>query len=141
MSISDVNVSDGLAGKPIKHFMKKKVVYATTTTTVEMAMTMLVNHDVSGLPVLDGRETCVGVYSELDAILQASSQPMNSPIKFGKPLLSVKPETTFREVLILMASKRIKRLPVVDGRQKLLGVVSRRDLMKALLSDAIGQKN
>jgi len=34
-----------------------------------------------------------------------------------------------------MVQKKVKRLIVVDGRKKLMGIVSRHDLMKALFND------
>lgn len=129
-------ISSKLASTPINHFMSRKVVYAGPSTTVKNAMHMMLTHKISGLVVLDDTNTCLGVYSELDAVIQgAGSDTLEVAIRYTKPALIVKPDTPFRDVLVLMVQKKVKRLIVVDSRKKLLGIVSRHDLMKALFND------
>ena len=50
--------------------------------------------------------------------------------------ICVSPETTLPEALQIMKDKRIRRLPVVDGNGKLVGVVTRGDLRGAQPSEA-----
>ncbi len=128
-------VSQQLASMQIQKFMSRKVFYATPSTTIRMAMQMMLTHKVSGLAVVDDSMCCIGVYSELDAMLQGASHNLNSPIKYTKPPLMVKPTTPFREALMQMVQKKVKRLIVADDRKKLMGVVSRRDFMKAIYED------
>ena len=45
------------------------------------------------------------------------------------PAVSVRPETTIVQAAQLMDRRRIKRLPVIDGTGRPLGIVSRRDLL------------
>jgi CBS domain-containing protein len=42
---------------------------------------------------------------------------------------------TFRDVLVAMVQKKLKRVPVIDEKSRLLGVVSRSDLLHALFDD------
>ncbi|MBS1984009.1 MAG: CBS domain-containing protein [Bdellovibrionales bacterium] len=128
-------ISSKLAGTPINHFMSRKVIYATPTTSVRVAMEMMLTHKISGLVVIDDTESCLGVYSEMDAMLQGASQSLAVPIRYTKPPLVVHPETIFREVLVLMVQKKLKRLPVVDKKKKVVGIISRRDLMRAIHDD------
>ena len=131
-------ISNALAGTPINHFMTRKVIYATPTTTIRVAMKMMLTHKISGLVVVDDSNSCLGVYSEMDAMLQGASQSLDSAIKYTKPPLAVAAEAPFRDVLVSIIQKKVKRLVVVDGRKKVLGIVARRDLMKAIFDD---QKN
>ena len=51
-------------------------------------------------------------------------------------VISVKPDTPVDEVCALFASKRIKKVPVVGADGRLVGVLSRRNIMRSL-ADAI----
>ena len=128
-------ISNKLAGTPINHFMTRKVIYATPSTTIQVAMKMMITHKISGLVVIDDSQSCLGVYSELDAMLQGASQPLGSPIRYTKPPLAVLPDAPFRSVLVSMIQKKVKRLVIVDAKKKVMGIVSRHDLMKALYED------
>lgn len=129
-------ISSKLARTPINHFMSRKVVYASPSTSVKNAMQMMLTHKISGLVVVDDTNTCLGVYSELDAVIQgAGSDTLEVAIRYTKPALIVRPDAPFHDVLVLMVQKKVKRLIVVDSRKKLMGIVSRHDLMKALFND------
>lgn len=52
------------------------------------------------------------------------------------PVLTLSPETPFQEALKLMREHRIRRIPIVDAKQKLVGIVSERDLLHAEPSPA-----
>lgn len=132
-------ISNKLATTPINHFMSRKVIYATPSTTVTLAIKMMLTHKISGLIVIDDSNSCLGVYSEVDAVLQGASGPLDVPIRYTKPPIAVLPDRHFRDVLILMAQKKLKRLPIVDDRKKVVGIVARRDLMKAIFDDVAKQ--
>lgn len=129
-------ISSDLAESLIGKFMTRKVVYAMDGTSIQLAMQMMITHKVSGLPILNDQGVCIGVYSEMDAMLQAAAQPLTAKIRFTKPPLTAQSNKTFREVLVLMVQKKLKRIPVVDQGGKLMGIVSRSDLMKALYKDS-----
>lgn len=133
-------ISNKLAGTPINHFMTRKVVYASPSTSIKTAMQMMITHKISGLVVVDASNSCLGIYSEVDAMLQGAAQPLDAPIKYTKPPLTVYPDTPFRDALVLMVQKKIKRLAVVDPKKKLAGIVSRHDIMKAIFDDVHAQE-
>lgn len=125
-----------LATKPASNYMTRTPAYVTPTATIRLAMQMMLTHKVSGLPVVDSNLNVVGVYSEVDAMLQASAQNIDSPIKFTKPAKTVKVNTPLREVLIFLVQNRLKRVPVIDGANKLAGIITRRDVMAVFFKDA-----
>jgi CBS domain-containing protein len=51
------------------------------------------------------------------------------------PAITVAPGTTVADAAWLAARSRLKRLPVVDHKDRLVGVVSRIDLVRALVRD------
>jgi acetoin utilization protein AcuB len=52
------------------------------------------------------------------------------------PVITVEPDMPIMDALNLMKTKQIRRLPVVDGNNKLIGIVSNEDLLNAGPSDA-----
>lgn len=112
---------------------------------------------VSAVPVLEGDGRVIGVVSEADllpkeeyregpASLADESRPVDDLVKAGAltardlmsaPAVSVRADATLPQAARVMARRRLKRLPVVDGEGHLVGVVSRSDLLKVFLrSDA-----
>jgi len=129
-------VSQDLAMTAVQKFMNRKPVAVTQTATISTAIAAMLNHQVSGLSVVDDSVSILGFYSEMDALLQAASGDVQAKIRFHKPAISIKAQTVFKDALVLMVSKRLKSVPVVDDRNKLLGSLSRRDLMLALYDDS-----
>jgi acetoin utilization protein AcuB len=56
--------------------------------------------------------------------------------RMSSPAVTVMPETPFQEALSLMRDRGFRRLPVVNERGKLVGIVSERDLLHAAPSPA-----
>lgn len=56
--------------------------------------------------------------------------------RMSTPAVTVEPDLPFQEALKLMQQHRFRRLPVVDRRQRLVGIVSERDLLHAAPSPA-----
>jgi acetoin utilization protein AcuB len=56
--------------------------------------------------------------------------------RMTKPAITVRPETTMPDALNLMRKERIRRLPVVNKRGELVGIVTEADLQKASPSEA-----
>jgi acetoin utilization protein AcuB len=54
----------------------------------------------------------------------------------SQPVITVTPDTPMQEALRLMQENRIRRLPVIDKRGKLVGIVSEREILHASPSDA-----
>jgi Mg/Co/Ni transporter MgtE len=53
--------------------------------------------------------------------------------------ISVDPATKLTRVLQLMVDHRMKSLPVLDADQRLVGIIAREDIMRALTESARGQ--
>lgn len=56
--------------------------------------------------------------------------------RMSTPAITITPETPFQDALKLMRERRFRRLPVVNGEGKLVGIVSERDLLHAAPSPA-----
>ncbi|MFD9101786.1 CBS domain-containing protein [Streptomyces virginiae] len=93
--------------------------------------------NVSALPVLaeDGR--VIGVVSEADLLLGPrgtdTAHDTTAERLMTRPAVTVTRDATIPTAARLMARRHLKRLPVVDGEGRLVGVVSRGDLLKVFL--------
>jgi acetoin utilization protein AcuB len=56
--------------------------------------------------------------------------------RMSHPVITVYPETTLEEALTLMHEEKIRRLPVINQRGELVGIISERVILRALPSDA-----
>ena len=148
----------------VKEVMTTDVITVSIGDSVETCAKLLQEHNISGLPVLDEAGRVAGVVTEGDLIRRASRVKapgyleilggliyLGSPKKFveelqramsleagqlmSKNVVFISPEDTVEKAATLMVEKRISRLPVVDEQQKLIGIVSRRDIMSSLYNN------
>ncbi|MGA5823803.1 CBS domain-containing protein [Kitasatospora sp. NPDC094028] len=95
---------------------------------------------VSALPVLTGDGRVVGVVSEADLLLARDrdgerAEALTAGRMMTVPAVTVHPGSPLGEAARAMARGHLKRLPVVDGEDYLVGIVSRGDLLKVYLGD------
>ncbi|MFE2476039.1 CBS domain-containing protein [Streptomyces sp. NPDC059389] len=92
---------------------------------------------ISALPVLSEEGQVAGVVSEADLLLKAQGADESRAVTAGQlmtvPAVTVTKDATIPGAARLMARGHLKRLPVVDGDGRLIGVVSRGDLLKIYL--------
>ncbi len=130
---------------------------APETPLVEAARLML-QHRISGLPVMDGKGVIVGVVTEGDLLRRAETGTerhrsgwlafLMGPGRLAgeyvdaharkvaevmtREVVAVGASTDLAEIVQLMEKRRIKRVPIV-ANGKLVGIVSRSDLVRALV--------
>jgi CBS domain-containing protein len=116
----------------VERIMTRDVVTASPDELVEDVAKRLAFHNVTGLPVEDWDGRIVGIVSELDVMGR-----INETIRdvMTAEVISVATETPIEQAAALMAERGIKRLPVLaDG--KLVGIISRADIVRALAGSA-----
>lgn len=142
-----------------RDIMSEAAFWVSSSATVYDAAKLLVNSRASALPVIDENGSMVGILSEADilegslaaaktvgtetlgrpeddaysdaAISRAKAQRVTEVMTKG--VIAAHETASLREVADLMLKHKIKRVPIVqDGA--ILGIVSRVDLVKALIS-------
>ncbi len=112
----------------VSDIMTTHVITVRDRTKVEDAARLLARHRISGLPVVDQSDALIGVVTEFDLIAKKGATVAEI---MTRGVISVSPETGVDEVADLLASWRIRRVPVVaSGR--LVGIVSRSDLVQQI---------
>ncbi len=118
-----------------KDIMTTQVMTVEPTTTIKEAMKLLVGIEISGLIVLDANAEIVGVVTEKDLIVAYEFlKEIKAPIKdyMNTHIISVSEDTQVEEISKLLVQGDIRRVPVLKGK-KVVGVISRRNILKAIL--------
>lgn len=141
----------------IDELMTREVVSVRGDAPFKEVVRVLSQHRVTAVPVVDGRNRVLGVVSEGDLLRKTADQaaaPADIPAVPGleawerakaegtraeelmsAPPVCVRPEWTVVEAARLMEVQGVKRLVVVDDGDRLVGIVSRRDLLGIFLRE------
>jgi CBS domain-containing protein len=136
----------------VKDLMTTPAVTVEPTTPFKEIVARLAEHRVSAVPVVDDRRRVLGVVSEADLLLKEEfpAPEQDLPLWWTKrarldrakaaasvardlmtvAVVAVSPDATVAEAARRMHTAKVKRLPVVDRSGRLLGIVSRSDLLK-----------
>ena len=100
--------------------------------TVLAAARFMTEHKIGALPVLDG-EHIVGMFSERDILQRVVAEGRDPTQTTVSDVMTVEvacctPDTSLEEARGAMKNRRIRHLPVVDGDERLLGLISIGDL-------------
>lgn len=119
---------------PATLIMKNDVISINNNQSIKSTMQTLINKQISGAPVVDSSNKIVGVISEHDLLLQAATKDLSEVISYTTPAVTVNTNTTLKEILVLLYKRKIKRLPVVDRNNFVVGIIARRDVLSLLIS-------
>jgi len=141
--------------------MTQPVITVSPDTSIWEAIRVMLQHKISGLPVIDQSGALAGVITEGDFLRRAETGTVRrrprwiefliGPGKLAREYVhasgrrveevmttevySVSEDTPLDEVASLMERHRIKRLPVVRG-QRVVGIITRANLLRALVKAA-----
>ncbi len=144
----------------VKDLMTTNVVSVGPDTSVNEVADILHQKHFTGVPVVDKQNVLLGVIMERDFITSESKLYLPTYIKLlqdvefnrgdkkfvsdeaneiinakakdimNTQLVTARPETNLQELAELFATKRVNPIPVIDNAHKLVGVISRSDLIK-----------
>jgi CBS domain-containing protein len=123
--------------------MNEDVVTFQRDTTVREAFEIIINKDFSGAPVVNDDNMIIGVVTEKDLLatvsLEASAQGQyDQKIPYIQDVVAINADMSIEELRGFFVEFGFKRFPVVDENRKVIGVVSRRDLVR-LISEQLQQ--
>lgn len=141
-------------GKQVEDVMTTDVATVRPATPIIDIVRVILDRRLSGLPVIDDRDRVVGVISEADLMLIEEYRDSKPPTRFESghrraerakasgtiardlmtsPAITTLTGTSVFEAARVMHRNGVKRLPVVDMTGKLVGIVTRSDLLKVFL--------
>ena len=121
----------------VREHMTTDLVTITPDTEIMRAVYLLVEHDISGMPVVDERGNLIGILTERDCIATAIQagyfdEAGGSVRDFmSSPVETAAADDSLMDIAERLSKSIYRRFPVVeDGR--LIGLISRRDVLEAL---------
>ena len=121
-----------------RDFMTPHLVTLTADMPLLDAIQMLVEKQVSGAPVVDAQGTLAGILTERDCLAQVVvavyhgeacgrvAEVMTSDVR------TVEADTSLMDIAESFAKSKYRRFPVLD-HNRLVGIISRRDVLRAVL--------
>jgi CBS domain-containing protein len=138
--------------------MTRQVICVNPETSLLETAERMAAANISGIPVINSQDKVIGVISEKDFLKKMGAEPSGSfmgvisqclknkgcvalPIRgktaadiMSSPAVTVSPGRPLSEISRLFAEKQINRVPVVDPEGKILGIVSRADMVKSFFA-------
>ena len=122
-----------------KDIMTKSVVYVKPDTPLCKAMEMLVKYNISGIPVVEDDLTLVAIISEKDVLKAYADFELltnKSVCDFmTQPVIFFEENESAMDVWRFLVNNDFRRVPVTS-RGRLVGIISRRDIIKKMLKEA-----
>ena len=116
--------------------MTADVIKATKQMPLTEVMEILLKNRISGMPVVDEQGMLEGIVSEIDLVnsmLSGNADETTVGEIMSTNITSFPPDATCAEMASCFTANRIRRVPIVD-RGQVVGIVSRRDILKEMLS-------
>ena len=118
-------------------FMTKNVVSVKKDTPIYEALELLRKNDITGMPVIEDDMTLVGVITEKDVLrlFYADSDDQNKTVEFfmTQPAVSFGMSESLESVCDFLLVKYFRRVPVVSTKGKLVGIISRPDIIDYII--------
>ena len=139
----------------VRDFMITKVITVKPSTTVKELLTVLHSNRIGGVPVVDERGNLAGMVSDGDVLRYLAPKPigiaglvyiiedgkledvlqekLNTPIKeimTKRNIAYVSVDEDFEQTMRLISRHHFKKLPVVNGVGRVVGILSRGDLIE-----------
>ncbi|MDO5708451.1 MAG: CBS domain-containing protein [Andreesenia angusta] len=145
-----------------KDIMTTDVISVHKDDKVEDAMKLLLEKDISGLPVVDDNNKLIGIITEGDLIYKSNN--FHFPLYYSifdsyiflenpsiieeqlekmtgykieevmtKTVYSAKADASINDISTLMTNKDVNRIPIVDDNDILIGIVARKDIIKSYI--------
>ena len=129
--------------KKARDIMETDVEFVSADDTVEQAAKKMAKNDVGALPVCNEEKRLEGMVTDRDIAVKVVAKGKD-PKKIKVRDLADQPEVvtigaddSLDEALRTMKDKKVRRLPVIDGRE-MVGIISQGDLATNLPEDKVG---
>jgi len=139
----------------VQDVMTRNVITVLKYEDVMHVAGILSEKNISGLPVVDKQNKLIGIITQADILSMVGVRKEHTfkdllKHMFGEPLperksgdivadimaspaITIKPYANIAEAAQMMDERKIRRLPVVDDKNTLVGIISRADILKAVL--------
>jgi CBS domain-containing protein len=134
-----------MASKNARDIMTDSPAVCTAETTAQDAARLMQDNDCGSLPVVENRDSMklIGMVTDRDLALRilGRGQAPSTPIReaMTRNVSSVKLDDDLDAVESVMSGQQVRRVPVVDNNDRVIGIVAQADLAREL--KAVGRKD
>jgi CBS domain-containing protein len=130
-------------GTKVREVMTGRPRAVTPDTLLSEAAQLMETEDVGALPVLDG-EQLAGIVTDRDIVIRAVAKekdPKGMPVReiASREVATIGPDDNLSDALKLMASAQVRRIPVVDQDNRLVGMLSQADVALEAKEKDVGE--
>ena len=152
----------------VKNIMTREVIFVKPEMKIKEVADLLSRHNLTGLPVINDNNKVVGIVSESDFMtkndhlhlpscietLQAFSSHQHSNEKLEeeirklseikvseimtKNVVIISPDASMKDLANLFVEKRVNPIPVINEEGRLVGIISRSDMIKVITGLNLG---
>lgn len=122
-------------GVKAKDIMSRNLITVKKNTSVFEAIQTLVEHQITGLPVVESGWVLEGIVTEKDflrLINEATADEKTVAQVMTTQVISFQEEDSVEDVCTSLIKNNFRRVPILKGN-KLVGIISRRDVIKFIL--------
>lgn len=118
----------------VKDIMRTEVVTASAEASIKDVAKIMSEKNIGSVLIVDESNRVIGIFTERDLVkVVALGIDINTPIKsvMTTNVISAYPTDNIAAIAIKMLEKGVRRMPVVDEYNRLLGIISIRDVLRA----------
>ena len=115
--------------------MTTNVITVKKDVILTEAIALLLRWHISALPVVDDEDKMVGIISEIDLVnLTFDGNAADTIVEevMVTDIISFSPNTELADLVQTFSKRHLRRVPIID-KDKVVGIVSRRDILRELL--------
>jgi len=121
------------ANVKISRFMTKELITVSIDSTVEESVKKMIDYDVECLPVIDTEGVLHGLVTFRDIVMkvvypQTKTRELKVEKIMSKSLVTCNLNSTVLDVVKIMRNRHVRRIPIVNAKNKLVGLVTDFDL-------------
>jgi len=94
------------------------------------AKSLMAEYRIGGIPVVDEKKILIGIVTNRDLRFEHDDKKSVSELMTSKSLVTAKENTTMEEAELILQKNKIEKLPVVDEKGVLIGLITYRDISK-----------
>ena len=127
--------------RPVSSIMTGGVITATADETIKTVCKLMYENDIGSIVIVkrtvDDANKPVGIITERDIVRQIGLLELfvvQAPIRqiMSTPLVTIGPNNPIRDAIEIMQVKKIRRLVVIDDREKMVGIITIKDVLKEM---------
>ncbi|MEM4592510.1 MAG: CBS domain-containing protein [Sulfolobales archaeon] len=131
-----------------KDIMSKNIIFARPDETIKEVSLKMLKNKISGLPIIDNSGKIVGIISQTDIVKlsekynekELEKLKVDEIIKGKRKLIVARENTSIKRLIKLMIKHDISRIPIVDKEYKVIGIVSKLDILKIFYKEEKEEK-